>query len=208
MAGKKIYICNDHYFDRMSLEACYWAGFIAADGYINPVSSTLEITLSIRDINHLQLFLDATDADSQIETFIRRPNECRIRLNGVYRWIDILEKKFNITTAKTNTLQPPDLAGNRLWAFVIGFLDGDGCITKNKGLLSVKFVGTSAMMHWLKQLFDDQFPSYNRGCANVVDAHYSDVVKRYEITGRRAQDILSFLKKIKVPKMDRKWEKV
>lgn len=42
----------------------------------------------------------------------------------------------------------------------------------------------------------------------IVDIHYSDVVKRYEITGRRAQDILGFLKKIKVPKMERKWEKV
>jgi hypothetical protein len=208
MAGKKRYSCNDRYFDRMSLEACYWAGFIAADGYINPVSSTLEITLSTRDAHHLQRFLNATNSDSKIETFGRRPNECRVRLNGVCRWINILEEKFNITTAKTSTLEPPNLMGNRLWAFVIGFLDGDGCITQNKGLLSVKFVGTSAMMCWLKQLFDDQFPAYNRGFARVADIHYSDVVKRYEVTGRRAQDILGFLKKINVPKMDRKWSKV
>lgn len=208
MAGKKKYTCNDRYFDRMSLEVCYWAGFIAADGYVNDASRGLEITLSVKDIDHLQHFLDATGSDSRIEIFQNRPSQCRIRLNGIHRWLDVLEKKFNITTAKTATLQPPKLTGNRLWAFVIGLLDGDGCITRNKGCISVKFVGTGAMMLWLKQLFDDNFQSYHKGHANIASIHYSDVVKRYEITGRRAQNILSFLKKIKVPKLERKWKYV
>jgi hypothetical protein len=208
MAGKKKYSCNDQYFSHMSLNACYWAGFIAADGYVNPVSNSLEITLSSKDREHLQRFLNDVSSDSKIETLRSRPNECRIRLHGVCNWIDTLKRKFNITTAKTYTLQPPELKGNRLWAFVIGFLDGDGCITQNRGSISVKFTGNSNMLSWLKTLFDDKFPSYGGRYANIVNINHSDLARRYEITGRRAQDILNFLNNIDVPKLERKWCKV
>jgi hypothetical protein len=44
MVGKRRYVCDD----RMTLESCYWAGFIASDGHINPVPHGLDL---IRQLN-------------------------------------------------------------------------------------------------------------------------------------------------------------
>ena len=32
---KRKYFCNDNYFKNLTIENCYWAGFIAADGWID-----------------------------------------------------------------------------------------------------------------------------------------------------------------------------
>lgn len=209
MGNKRKYSCNDQYFSSMSLEACYWAGFIAADGYINPRSRGVEITLATLDKDHLRKFLECAGSDSLITTYSRRPNECTVRINAVPLWLEVLESRFNITTKKSHTLQPPKLSGNQLWSFVIGFLDGDGCITHNKdNYISLKFTGNFDMMQWLCQLFDEHFPPSNGRYAKVISYKSGTTAKRYELTGKRALEILTFLNKINVPKMQRKWSKV
>ena len=101
MVGKRQYHCNDSYFNSYDLQSCYWAGFIAADGYITKDNRRLELSLAIKDINHLQRFANDINYSGTIKcTSINRLNEKRLRLTSP-QIINDLMSKFNIVNNKT-----------------------------------------------------------------------------------------------------------
>ena len=153
--GNQKYSCNENYFAEKSLQACYWAGFIAADGWISEKKVTrknkLGIKLSIKDENHLIQFKDDIQYSGVIykdlfkAAFIAEntkitENKERVSLEITSQKIcDDLENIFNVHPRKSLTHEPPvGLIKEQELAFIIGYLDGDGWIgiikLKNKNL--------------------------------------------------------------------------
>lgn len=194
------------FFSTPNLLSSYWAGFIAADGYIDysPETHTykVSIALAIKDAHHLeQLKIHA-----KIESCVKyRDTFAKLQVQGVKQWIGDLHDNFNLPKgAKSLILKPPtNLSLDNSLAFIKGLIDGDGTICKTDRW-KIGIVGTYEMMVWVKKIFDKLFPYYNR-ISNVVK-HKS--IYEYTVGGRRCVEIVRFLKTIDTPELERKWSKI
>ncbi len=208
--SKKRYNINYNYFSQPNNVNSYWAGFIAADGHILKKENSVKIALSIKDENHLYQFKN----DIQFDGPIQRYKEKRIgrggvqsilNIHGVEQWKKDLYNNFNIPCGqKTDILCYPPLKDlNLIWSYIIGYIDGDGCISfhKNK-YIRVEVVGTFNIVSWVKHYFDEITKRYE----NKIYEH--DGLYRYATSGRYAKSIIKHCNGVSVPKMNRKWERV
>ena len=206
---KRKYKVNDDFFaNKESLECLYWAGFIAADGCVcSPKKNCLRIKIKDTDIEHLKIFQQSIGYDGKLHVSKKNSN--------TYVCINIHSKKivddlawFNITKRKSLTLEPPPLDGEQSLAFLIGYIDGDGCISieklKNRNeRLRLSMVGTYNMICWAKAILDDIAPF-----STNAKPRKTGKVFVYSIASKKALDALSELQKINVPKLGRKWNKI
>lgn len=83
MGRKRIYKINESYFEKInSQEKAYWLGFIYADGHVTEQS--INISLQVKDINHLQKFLVSINSSHPITTYVIRDKKyCRISISNV-----------------------------------------------------------------------------------------------------------------------------
>lgn len=197
----KKYEKNLNYFHQLSLENCYWAGFIAADGCIIN-QNIISIELAIKDFSHLQKFADCVGYTGIIRT---NKDKVVVRIYSVKECVDDLNKNFNITPRKTFTLQPPNLVDdNLILAFIIGYIDGDGCINLQKEKYTrLTIMGTYSMIKWIK---DNLFRIFNLSCK--INIYNNGNIKAICISGKQADFMIERLRKIAVPKMNRKWKKI
>ena len=163
---------DDNFFSTPNKLNCYWAGFIAADGNIEErkhrKSNRLSITLSEKDHEHLKRFKNDIGYEGTIKkykskrTIIKgkkydRKPTVSIRLTS-QKLIDDLKKNFNIIPRKTFILEPPNITDlDLIFCYIIGYIDGDGHITKRKrdGSLIVGALGTEELMLWIRRSFNE-----------------------------------------------------
>ncbi len=113
------------FFSSGTKAAYYWAGFIAADGYIEEDRNRLGIGLQVDDWNHLEKFKQCVKSDHDICLFMKNA-ACRIRFNSE-QIIKDLRSIFNITGTKTFTYSMPIIEEEYLLLeFLRGYIDGDG----------------------------------------------------------------------------------
>lgn len=143
---------NDAFFATFSPEVCYWAGLIAADGYIEERRRYVTLAMHTSDENHLVKFCAAVGYSGPI---YHRPTK---QMSTVTIWSDQmvadLRERFNITQAKSLTLTPPQLTGDAALAFSKGYVDGDGSVgyyllNNHREVLSIEAAGTHALLSWL-----------------------------------------------------------
>lgn len=122
---------NIHFFDAYTIESCYWAGFIAADGNVQK-DKNVNIKLALKDKEHLQKFaklinfqgniLEGTEGDQN------QFHWCRINISGKW-FIKALAKNFNIFPNKTFTISiPSQMPEEFLPHYLRGYFDGDGSV--------------------------------------------------------------------------------
>lgn len=118
------YTINDSFFaDKHSEQACYWAGFIAADGNIS--GNRLSISLSAKDRDHLIRLKRQLQAENPI-TIIR--NGVRLAVSSEQIASDLAA--FGITEKKTFSLSFPEwLNEEQARHFIRGYFDGDGSVS-------------------------------------------------------------------------------
>lgn len=205
------YTINENFFEIPNLLNSYWAGFIAADGYVS-ARNALGIDLALADIEQLEKFKKDIEFTGPISVFNRNKNEhsklpkCRLIVySGHKKLTNDLEKNFNVVKNKTLILRPPDLMDSELIkAFIIGYIDGDGSIginEKERCKSSVQIVSTLAVCEWIKSFFESEYQ------INNIKIHKKDNIYSYRICGKSCYDILNDLIKINTPKMFRKWDK-
>lgn len=206
---KRKYQVNDDFFaNRDSLECCYWAGFIAADGCVgSPKKNCLRLKVKDTDLDHLETFRSSIGYNGKLHFSHKNEN--------TYACINIHSKKivedlawFNITNRKTFTLEPPPLDGEHALAFLIGYIDGDGCISiekpkKRSPRLRLSIIGTYNMICWAKTIFDEIAPFSTNANPRKVGK-----VFQYSIASKKALHVLSYLQKVNVQKLGRKWNKI
>ena len=202
---------NDAFFQG-GIDACYWAGFIAADGCLLCIPgesepSTVRIRLAARDAYHLEMFKAATEFAGPI-AFYDGGATVSIAVSGARPWTADLESRFSITPCKSKTLRPPNLTDNdEILAFIAGLIDGDGCISvSDRGSWierKIDLSGTEALMVWVKVHLDRLVPA--RRIGNV--RFYACGLARLCLGGLRALALVERLP-VNLPLMSRKWSKL
>lgn len=124
------------FLDTLSIESCYWWGFIMADGHITN-KGELIISIHKSDESHLKIL--SKKLNTGIHYQPSKPNLCRVSIqdcNFGNKWLKLLE----IDGPKTYF--PPNLnvffTKENLLPFLIGFIDGDGCIWESKKWLNLR----------------------------------------------------------------------
>ena len=161
------YEYNEDFFESKSLESCYWAGFVAGDGWIYKTPGRKpSVSIELASVDRLHLM--------KISESVGGPVSHRDRLdkrtNKVYhssRWTayshkiaDDLEKNFNIIPAKSLIAEPPTgLDEQQTYSFIAGMYDSDGHYGYTDGKRPrAKLVGTKAMMSWVNDhLYDGAY---------------------------------------------------
>lgn len=120
---------NESFFSSNTKAAYYWAGFLAADGYIEGDRNRIGLGLQAQDKEHLVKFQTAVGSSHEICPFMKG-SAYRIRFNSEIMVKD-LENIFNITPAKTFTYALPNFEDTYLMLeFMRGYIEGDGHIEK------------------------------------------------------------------------------
>lgn len=214
----RIFTKHDSFFKEPNILNCYWAGFIAADGYVRNKPIQLGITLSIKDKDHLNKFKEDINYTGPIHD--RKIKRVYKEQEIVGEFVNLticssqeilfdLFNNFNIVPRKSSVLQPPNLESlNLKLAFIIGLIDGDGTIyVDSNGRLQISIVGTYEITSWICNIFNKLIPSKNKHIAKAKlrTDRGSFNHATYKITGYRAEAIFKILQQIDVPKLNRKW---
>lgn len=183
------YKCDDLFFSRDNEDSFYWAGFIAADGFIcgsNPKNGerhkTLGIGLSNVDIDHLMKFRQVINAESPIHTYkvnikndnpkyvfkIRDRYKSTLTIRSTQIYDDLA--RFGITERKSLTLKFPEWIMNHQLCnhFIRGYFDGDGCATSYKyktckaPQVSLIFCGTESFLTTVHEIFKNNMDLRDR----------------------------------------------
>jgi hypothetical protein len=203
------YSHNQSFFSVPNVTNSYWAGVIAADGCIlrrRGHTDTLSLDTHYNDISQLERF----KTDIQFTGKISKYKQMRsIRINNANNLSFALEKNFSIIPRKTKRLCPPNITDERLIkAFIVGYIDGDGCIRIRKtpsgyNQIVLCIVGTHKLLDWIKKWFDKWVPIVKSG----IKFENKGSVFSYTVVGNRANKLLTELKKVDMIRLNRKWDK-
>ncbi len=197
------------FFQNVNEKSAYWAGWIAADGNIDKKHFGLKANISKKDsIIFDRLIEDIGYSGHIIKS--SKPNQVSLHISNFKRNAMLLKDIYNITPRKSFTLQPPKLFSiNHIKAFIVGYIDGDGCIryrkNGNKLEILLDIVGTKELLEWIKQIFNSVIPPIR---SPLKLRHHGNNIYSYRITGKRAARILMWLNEVPVKKLERKWEKI
>lgn len=142
LKGKDAYIYHydKNFFDKIdSDEKAYWVGFIAADGCIycpkNNRQKILSISLSIEDESHLEKLNKSLHSNKPISYTSRKGEKgqllryCNLQFSSDKLCDDLI--KIGVTPKKTYSVNFPKISENFLPAYIRGYFDGDGSISKS-----------------------------------------------------------------------------
>lgn len=198
--SKRKYHFNENFFSNYNYLSSYWAGFIAADGYVQEhPQKELSIKLNSKDKKHLSLFKKDLDYSGSLKSgkYGKDKIYSRIRLCHADKIVFDLNNKFNIFQKKSLTLEPPSLSGKNALCYIKGYLDGDGWITIYKNRIFIGVCGTKGILEWIQNtlLENNHTKIFSRGNAY-----------QWSISGEKAFYIkqkLDFCPR----RLDRKWSK-
>ena len=118
---------KEDYFENFNCEkSAYWAGFIAADGYMYKPGNQVRVEINIKDKQHLELL--GNDIGKNVTDY-QKHNSCKLNITSKYV-LNTLEQ-YNITQNKSLTLQfPTNIDSKNIHHFIRGYFDGDGSFYK------------------------------------------------------------------------------
>lgn len=192
---------DEGFFGKQDLHAAYWAGFIAADGcVVRHPRNEVKIGLHYKDRGQLERFCRDTQFDGPITT---QRQMVRITVCSAHCWLWDLELIYNIGPAKTKTLQPPNVTGRMALAYIVGYIDGDGCwavLNRRRGYRMLNLLGTYEVLTWMVETLRENGASVG----NVSVLPYHGV---YKVTFQcsHAVTIARLLDSLPIEKMERKW---
>lgn len=192
---------NRSYFDVVNTANSYWAGFIAADGYVTKDRERMSISLATKDRCVLEQFKQDVEYTGSIYDYSKHRVYSRVELHS-QEICRALEKNFGIDNNKTFTLEPPHLDDRFILSFIIGLIDGDGWIyiDHKRNSLKLGLVGTLPIISWAKSHCDLLL-----GKA-TTSIYKSGRMFRFEYSGQQAKDLRSLLLEVETPyKLPRKW---
>lgn len=201
-----MYYKNNEKLNEDSLLSWYIAGLFAADGNIN--NNKFSITMHPRDIDTIILVKDFFEFNGPIKYY--KNYYPYVAIGGSEQIVKCFREKFNITEKKTLTLMPPkDFPSlDHALSYIIGYIDGDGCIYKTDRLCQLQILGTKEILDFFISIFNffDNVDISPRKSSTP-----SPVIKQICISANPHGKYSNLIKKmlsIEVPKMERKWGKL
>ncbi len=177
----------------------YWLGFIFADGHIDK-SVRLKVTLSSLDRLHLD----------KLRIYLSKSKftEDKVKYTSISvmdsKVIRLLCEKYNIHSDKTkNPCDISSILNNNLTSFLIGFIDGDGCIFNQTNRIDT-LCTVKCHKSWIDNLNYLTNHLYNENKAYLTNAGYA----RFSISHKILKELKDFSIKNKLPILERKWNKI
>lgn len=126
--GHRLESHNINIFENIDTEEkAYWLGFLYADGSVGLDRDSIELSLKHSDSDHLEKFKKFLDCTNPVHINSIR---CRITVGSKKIREDLI--KWGCTPKKSFTIRYPErLEAKYNSAFIRGFFDGDGSITRN-----------------------------------------------------------------------------
>lgn len=212
-------------------EAYYWAGFILADGYVSNVS--VSFTLKSIDLLQLENLVKYLNCNSKIHELTKETNFS----NGSAKLVQLsvvdadtfpkFRSKFGLKfTDKTyNPPTLPKMSNEQFLSLLCGYIDGDGCIsiqkggsyTNKKGEFKTYERTDPIMQVKCHSSWESILKEFGERLCNLLD---EDVTKSkiridkngylvWRIYGKQFLGKLkNELEKLNIPKMNRKWDKI
>lgn len=161
-----IYKCNKNYFNTIdTLNKAYLLGFLCADGFITD-RNEIGIGVSLKDIDVVKFFQQELQSDKpiKIEEDIQYPT-AELRIQNYQLVEDI--KRYEIVPRKSlildisKVIQLAKLNDKQISVFLLGYFDGDGCIsiahnqTTQKEYFEMNITGTRETIEYYKKYFDN-----------------------------------------------------
>lgn len=174
------YFVDDSFLNRESYQKYYYLGLMASDGVLTSSGNSIQLTQSGESgldlINWIKTLLKA---ESKI--YVYKPSKGQISYCLSFRSAQLWKELCfnNITPRKTFTFKIPEYIlqnENKLRYFLIGYIDGDGCIgiyptQTDYRMLNIQLITNSLMAEQLKSL--DIFKnSYN----HIAKKHCKDTI--------------------------------
>ena len=210
------YTINENFFSKPNLLNSYWAGFIAADGGISAKSSKkvtrLIIKLQRRDKKLLYKFKKDINFTGPIKDREYYLSYDRTRISAV-SVLEInsekicadLKKNFNIIPNKSLVLKPPkQLTEKQILAYIVGYIDGDGCVSLIDNALRLNILGTKTTLFFIHKLLTKKLNLIHKSLPIVKRKN----IYSYTIYGHNAKTTILFLKNNFKSILNRKWNKV
>lgn len=198
---------NEDFFENINILNSYWAGFIAADGWVR--KNQIGIKLSKKDKNHLLKLKKELNFSGKLKDLTIKKNNKNYKYSTLYffsrKTTNDIKFNFNIIPNKSLILEPPTLINNDCkLAFICGLLDGDGSIIiYKKKHISIKFLGTEKMLKWVKNVLLNYI--------DIKDNSLSKNANIYSFSFSKKENVIEFydlIKKYNLPLLQRKWKKL
>lgn len=155
LQGHRLTTINPNVFENIDSEdKAYWLGFLFADGFVDEKRNMLEISLQLKDENHLRKFYNFLECDRKVKKDSFR---CRVSAGNPKLIHDLI--KWGCKGKKSLVLSFPSLSKNMIRHFVRGYFDGDGSITK--GLKTDLFYSSAQLCSGSKSFLISLLSQFN-----------------------------------------------
>lgn len=153
---RRKYFFNENYFANIDTkEKAYWLGFLSADGYINQERQYVCLELQEKDFQHIEKFRLALQSYNQQTKPVQNNGFLHYRFTAFSKILVQDLSKYNVIQNKSLIFSPPiNIPNNLLPYWIIGYMDGDGCVYITKGRLKINFTGTNETCKFLKDYFN------------------------------------------------------
>ena len=153
---RRKYHFNENYFANInSKEKAYWLGFLSADGCVNQERQYVYLELQEGDFQHIEKFRLALQSYDQQTKPIQNNGFLHYRFTAFSKTLVQDLAKYNIVQNKSLVFSPPtNISTDLLPYWIIGYMDGDGCVYLAKGRLKINFIGTNETCKFLKEYFN------------------------------------------------------
>ena len=167
---------NKEYFKNIDTEEkAYWLGFIAADGCVYKMSKNayrLQINLSYKDIEHLELFNKCLESDYKINVKkLKNSDICELKIASKQLTDDLIE--LGITPNKSLKVEMPNIDIDLIPHFIRGYFDGDGCITYSETPTRFRYkfsiVGGESMLESINTYMNQDIEIYTINHSDALD---------------------------------------
>lgn len=216
---QKKYSYNESFVDEPNVLNCYVMGFIAADGciqYPETQSPTLTVEVIDTDVDHLNGIKTCLGYTGPIKWHPEPTiKTAKFKMSCSEIYAKKLANHFGIIPRKANHLNPPNLLSDDMKiAYLLGLLDGDGCvhICNTKNILSIGFVSSSPKAtEWYQSIMNNlKLPTINQTNPPKIKALSHTKAYKLVYAGARAVAfvllIQSFYRAHNLPILKRKWD--
>lgn len=157
------YTVDHNAFKEVTPESLYWAGFLAADGWVqekNENNKVIGLGLKKSDLGHIEKFREFIKSDLPIK---EKKYSFDISVSSVQMANNLA--KFGVTPRKSLNYSPPEFCLNSpdFWR---GMIDGDGSVFESRGNMRVMLCGSKdavfGLYNWINTFADVKAKPYIR----------------------------------------------
>lgn len=152
----RTYKINPYILDAINDEkSAYWLGFIYADGHCNLHRHSLDINISIRDIDHLERLSAFFGSDMPVRDVMSDGyRQAQLKMNHHHLSKQLIE--LGIVKGRTQFQRTIDhVPGELINHFVRGIFDGDGSIYKYPRT-GISLCGHQDFLIWMREFLSQQ----------------------------------------------------